>query len=137
MHSDTDVRSVSCKKNTDRRIILIKQFSQSSTKGGLSLDIGDLAKRFPLIQQQQQATTQVMDTIKSYVPMVQASWIGGDADAFAADVARKIIPAITQLIAAMAGINLNLVSATEIVDKADAECKSMVADLASTFDGII
>ena len=89
------------------------------------------------IQQQQQATTQVMDTIKSYVPMVQASWIGGDADAFAADVARKIIPAIMQLIAAMAGINLNLVSATEIVDKADAECKSMVADLASTFDGII
>ncbi len=89
------------------------------------------------IQQQQQATTQVMDTIKGYVPMVQASWIGGDADAFAADVARKIIPAITQLIAAMAGINLNLVSATEIVDKADSECKSMISDLTSTFEAII
>lgn len=89
------------------------------------------------IQQQQQATTQVMDTIKGYVPMVQASWIGGDADAFAADVARKIIPAITQLIAAIAGINLNLVSATEIVDKADSECKSMISDLTSTFESII
>jgi len=59
------------------------------------------------------------------------------ADAFAADVAKKIIPAITQLIAAMAGINLNLVSATEIVDKADSECTSMVNELANTFGSII
>lgn len=89
------------------------------------------------IQQQQQVTTGIMDAIKGYVPMIQASWIGGDANEFGQDVARKIVPALVQLIAAFGGINLNLVQATEITDKADTDVRSMVSDLASTFDGIL
>ena len=69
---------------------------------------GEVSNVIAGVGQQQQITSQVMDQIKSFVPKVQAAWIGGDADAFAEDVARKIIPAMIELIAAIGGINLNL-----------------------------
>jgi uncharacterized protein YukE len=86
--------------------------------------------------QQQQVTSGIMDTIKSYVPKVQQSWIGGDADEFAADVQRKIIPTIMELIAAIAGININLTKATGVVDQADSKCKGMVDQLGDLFSKI-
>ena len=88
------------------------------------------------VGQQQQIATQVMDQIKSFVPKVQAAWIGGDAEEFAADVARKVIPAMTELIAAIGGINLNLNSATSIVDQADQKCQGMANQLGDLFGGI-
>ena len=88
------------------------------------------------VGQQQQIATQVMDQIKSFVPKVQAAWIGGDAEEFAADVARKVIPAMTELIAAIGGINLNLSSATSIVDQADQKAKGMANQLGDLFGGI-
>ena len=88
------------------------------------------------VGQQQQIATQVMDQIKSFVPKVQVAWEGGDYDAFEADVARKIIPAMTELIAAIGGINLNLSSATSIVDQADEKAKGMANQLGDLFGGI-
>jgi uncharacterized protein YukE len=88
------------------------------------------------VSQQQQITSQVMDQIKSFVPKVQAAWIGGDADAFAEDVAREIIPAITELIAAIGGVNVNLNSATSIVDQADQKCQGMAGQLGDLFGQI-
>jgi|SRR5579859_4536950 len=88
------------------------------------------------VGQQQQITSQVMDQIKSFVPKVQAAWIGGDAEAFAEDVAREIIPAITELIAAIGGVNINLNSATSIVDQADQKCQGMANQLGDIFGQI-
>jgi uncharacterized protein YukE len=88
------------------------------------------------VGQQQQITSQVMDQIKSFVPKVQAAWIGGDAEAFAEDVAREIIPAITELIAAIGGVNINLNSATGIVDQADQKCQGMANQLGDLFGQI-
>jgi uncharacterized protein YukE len=88
------------------------------------------------VGQQQQIVSGVMDQIKSFVPKVQSSWIGGDADEFASDVARKVIPAITELIAAIGGINLNLNKATSAVDAGDAKAKGMVSQLADLFGQI-
>ena len=88
------------------------------------------------ISQQQQVTTGVMDTINGYVPKIQGAWIGGDANEFAADVARKLIPAIMELIAAIAGVNLNLTKATGVVDQADAKIKSLADGLGDMFDKI-
>jgi uncharacterized protein YukE len=88
------------------------------------------------VGQQQQITSQVMDQIKSFVPKVQAAWIGGDAEAFAEDVAREIIPAITELIAAIGGVNLNLNSATGIVDQADQKAQGMANQLGDLFGQI-
>jgi WXG100 family type VII secretion target len=88
------------------------------------------------VQQQRQQTEQVLETIKSFVPKVQSAWIGGDADEFAADVGRKIVPAMIELIAAIAGVNLNLSKATGIVDQADQKCKGMADQLGDLFGQI-
>lgn len=89
------------------------------------------------IGQQQQIASGIMDTIKGYVPKVQSAWLGGDADAFSEDVARKIIPAMVELIAAIGGVNLNLGKATGIVDQADAKAKGMANQLGDQFANII
>lgn len=88
------------------------------------------------VGQQQQVTSNVLDQIKSFVPKVQSAWIGGDADEFAADVARKLVPAMMELIAAIAGINLNLGKATGIVDQADSKVKGMADNLGELFSQI-
>jgi WXG100 family type VII secretion target len=97
---------------------------------------GEVSNVIAGVGQQQQIASQVMDQIKSFVPKVQSAWIGGDADEFAADVARKIIPAMTELIAAIGGINLNLNSATDIVDQADSKAQGMANQLGDLFGQI-
>lgn len=88
------------------------------------------------VKQQQQVSSNVLDAIKGYVPKVQGAWIGGDANEFAADVARKIVPAMVELIAAIGGVNLNLTKATSTIDQADAKVKSMADGLGDLFGGI-
>ena len=88
------------------------------------------------VGQQQQVTSNVLDQIKGFVPKVQSAWIGGDADEFAADVARKLIPAMMELIAAIGGINLNLGKATGIVDQADSKVKGLADNLGEMFSQI-
>jgi uncharacterized protein YukE len=99
----------------------------------LRVDVGNV---MATVGQQQQITSQTLDTIKGYVPKIQAAWVGDDATEFAADVARKIVPAMIELIAAIGGVNLNLTKATNIVDQADSQCKSLAEDLGSTFGAI-
>jgi len=88
------------------------------------------------IGQQVQITTGVMQTIQSFIPKVQSAWVGGDEEAFAADVQRKIIPAMIELIAAIGGVNLNLTKATGIVDQADAKSKGLADQLGDQFNNI-
>jgi len=88
------------------------------------------------VGQQQQVTSNVLDQIKGFVPKVQSAWIGGDADEFAADVARKLIPAMMELIAAIGGVNLNLGKATGIVDQADSKVKGLADNLGELFSQI-
>jgi hypothetical protein len=88
------------------------------------------------ITQQQQIATGVMETIQGFVPKVQGAWVGGDEEAFVADVGRKIIPAMVELIAAIGGVNLNLTKATGIVDTADSKAKGMADQLGDQFSNI-
>ena len=88
------------------------------------------------INQQKGICSGLLDTLKSYVPKVQTAWIGGDADEFAADCTRKLFPAMTELILAIAGINANLTKATSKVDDCEKKCKSLVSGLADEFGGI-
>jgi WXG100 family type VII secretion target len=97
---------------------------------------GDVSNVISGIGQQQQVTQQLLGTLRSYVPKVQQSWIGGDADEFAADFARKVVPAMVELIAAIGGINLNLNKATDIIDKADGNALKQVQGLADIFSKI-
>lgn len=88
------------------------------------------------VGQQQQIVSGVLDQIKSYVPKVQSAWIGGDADEFAADVARKVVPAMMELIAAIGGVNINLTKATSVIDQADTKVKGMADQLGDMFSQI-
>lgn len=88
------------------------------------------------INKQQSEVTGLLDKINAIVPKVQSAWIGGDADEFAADVGRKIVPAMLEVIAAIGGVNLNLTKATDVVDKADAKVKSLANQLGDIFDKI-
>jgi uncharacterized protein YukE len=97
---------------------------------------GDVSNVMSGIGQQRQITENILETLKGYVPKVQQSWIGGDADEFAADVARRIVPAMLELIAAIAGVNLNLTKATNTVDQADTNSKSLADGLGDLFGQI-
>lgn len=88
------------------------------------------------VQQQQQVTQGVMDKIQSFPGKVQGAWIGGDADEFAADVTRKVIPAIAELIAAIGGINLNLTKALGTIDNADTQSQGLASQLGDVFSQI-
>jgi uncharacterized protein YukE len=88
------------------------------------------------INQQKGICSGLLDTLKSYVPKVQAAWIGGDAEEFAADCSRKLFPAMSELILAIAGINVNLTKATSAVDNMEKKCSSLVSGLADEFGSI-
>jgi WXG100 family type VII secretion target len=99
----------------------------------MRVDVQDIMSK---VSSQHQQTGGVMDQIKSYVPMVQGSWKGGDADEFAQDVGRKLVPAITELMLAIAGINVNLTKGTNIMDNADKQTKSLADGLGDVFGKI-
>ena len=88
------------------------------------------------INGQKQISSQLLDTMKGFVPKIQAAWIGDDANEFASDFNRKIVPAMTELIAAIGGINLNLDKGTNLVDQADSKCKGMASQLGDVFGKI-
>jgi uncharacterized protein YukE len=89
------------------------------------------------VEQQKQIAQNLLDTItKSYVPKVQGAWVGKDCEEFAADVQRKLVPAMLELIAAIAGINLNLGKATSLIDQADQQVKGMADQLGDVFSQI-
>lgn len=88
------------------------------------------------IGQQQQMATNVMQQIQGFVPMVQNAWRGDDADEFAADVRRKLLPAIAQLIAAIAGMGMNLTKATDVMNQADSKVKGLADGLGDVFSKI-
>lgn len=97
---------------------------------------GDVGNVMSGVNSQKQIASGLLDQINAAVPRVQSAWIGGDADEFAADVGRKLVPAMVELIAAIAGINLNLTKATDVVDKADNKVKGMADQLGDIFGSI-
>jgi uncharacterized protein YukE len=88
------------------------------------------------VKKQQGMADGVLSAIKGFVPKVKAAWIGGDADEFEADVARKLVPAMMELIMAIAGINVNLTQATSTVDSADSKVKGLANQLGDIFGKI-
>ena len=96
----------------------------------------DVTNVMSTVKKQQGMADGVLSAIKGFVPKVQAGWIGGDADEFAADVGRKLVPAMTELILAIAGINVNLTRATSTIDGADSKVKGLANKLGDVFSKI-
>lgn len=81
-------------------------------------------------------SSNVHSTISGYPNIVGQAWIGGDADSFAEKVVTKLLPAIAELIAAIAGFNLNLSDVTSGVDAADQKIQGMASQIGDVFSGI-
>ena len=96
----------------------------------------DVSNVMSTVKKQQGMADGVLSAVKGFVPKVQAAWIGGDAEEFAADVARKLVPAMTELILAIAVVNVNLTQATSTVDAADGKVKGLANQLGDIFGKI-
>ncbi len=96
----------------------------------------DVSGVMSTVKKQQGQADDVLNQIKGYVPKVKGAWIGGDADEFEADIARKLVPAMTELILAIAGINVNLTQATNTIDSADSKVKGLANKLGDIFGKI-
>lgn len=95
--------------------------------------VADAASKFT---QQKSATESAQSMIKGYVPKVQGAWIGGDAEAFALEIATRLVPKYMELALAFTGINVNLTKSSESVQGADQNVSKMASQLGDTFSKI-
>jgi WXG100 family type VII secretion target len=77
-----------------------------------------------------------LNVIKGIVPKVEQGWIGEDADEFKADIQRKVIPAMTRLIMAIAGMSTNLTQAGETIANADQQAGGIANQIGDLFSSI-
>ena len=99
----------------------------------VSSGVSDAAVKFI---QQKNTTDSSQSIIKGFVPKVQGAWIGGDAEEFAADIARRLVPKYVELALAFNGINVNLTKSNDSVQGADQNASKMASQLGDTFSGI-
>jgi len=93
----------------------------------------DIAKN---VMSQKTATENDQSTVKSYVPMVQSAWIGGDEEAFSNEVLTRLVPKYFELALAFAGIELNLTKSSDSVQSADQKAAKAANGLGDLFSKI-
>jgi len=99
----------------------------------VSSGVSDAAVKFI---QQKNTTDSSQSIVKGFVPKIQGAWIGGDAEEFAADIARRLVPKYVELALAFTGINVNLTKSNESVQGADQNASKMASQLGDTFSQI-
>ncbi len=104
--------------------------------GVFQVIFGQVEQSMSMVNQAKSISSQVQQTIQSYPNAVSAAWIGGDEQAFSEKVMTKLLPAIAELIAAIAGVNLNLTDATDAVNQADNKIQGFASQLGDLFGGI-
>jgi len=99
----------------------------------LNFEFGPVEDAISKVKLQHKAMEELQDKTQGYIPRVEGGWIGGDEKEFSADVKRKLIPAIVELIMAIAGFGGNLGSISNIMSQADSKGSNMVSGLADQF----
>lgn len=98
---------------------------------------GPVEQVMSTVMKQKSEMEELQSKTQAYVPKVMSAWRGGDEQEFEADVQRKLIPAIMQLIAAIAGFGGNIGSAINVMDQADSKITSMVGGLGDMFGSFL
>lgn len=88
------------------------------------------------VSQNQQMASGVLDTIKGFIPKILDAWTGDDATAFSNHVTQNLVPAMLELIAAIAGVNLNLGKGQDIVNQADQQIGQLADQIGDVFNSI-
>lgn len=102
-----------------------------------NFEIGAVQDSISKVMSQKQAMEDLQTKTQGYIPKVEGAWRGGDEKEFSADVQRKLIPAIMQLIEAIAGFGSNLGAVGNIVGQADSKIGSMVGGLSDAFGSFL
>ena len=89
------------------------------------------------VKSQQQQLEDLSSKTRAYSPTVMSAWRGGDEQEFEDDLVRKLLPAIANLIAAIAGFGGGLSSAMGVMDQADSKISSMVGGLGDMFGSFL
>jgi WXG100 family type VII secretion target len=97
------------------------------------MDIGGVQSAIQQVSQQHQTVQSVQDMAKQAQQTVMGSWIGGDEQAFNQAVLTKLLPAIMQLMAAIAGFGGNLTQGRDIMSTAEKAVKG----LGDQFGGLV
>jgi uncharacterized protein YukE len=84
--------------------------------------VADLASKFG---QQKNATDQSQEIVKGFIPKVQSAWIGGDADEFATDIGRKLVPKYIEFALALTGIQVNLGKSSDTSSAGDKQASGL------------
>lgn len=99
-------------------------------------DFGQVMDAASKFTQQKTATDNAQSIITSTIAKIQGAWIGGDAEEFASDVMRRIVPKYTELALAFTGLNVNLTKSNDSVQGADQKASKMANQLGDLFSQI-
>lgn len=75
----------------------------------------------------------LISQVRGFIPRVQGAWIGGDADAFAADINRRLVPALLEWVTGMDAVKAGLQQAAQVVDQADSAVRAQADALGDLF----
>jgi len=96
-----------------------------SIGNAFQFDFGKVGEAIGKFGQQKDMTETNQAIVKAAGPKIQSAWIGGDADEFVADIARKLMPKYAEFAAALAGIMLNLGKSSSSVSDNDKKASSL------------
>ncbi len=98
---------------------------------------GDVEQAVSTVKAQQSQAEELQTRAKASIPTVMSAWRGGDEKEYEADILRKLVPALAQLIMAIAGFGGNLGSIMGGIDQADKKISGMAGSLGDTFGSFL
>jgi hypothetical protein len=83
------------------------------------MDIGKVAEAAGKFGQQKSLTEQSQGIVKAFGPKITSAWTGKDAQEFALDIPRKLLPKYVEFALAFTGVQATLTKSTETAGTSD------------------
>jgi hypothetical protein len=83
------------------------------------MDIGKVVEAAGKFAQQKSLTDQNHDIVKAFGPKITSAWTGKDAQEFALDIPRKLLPKYVEFALAFTGVQATLTKSSETAEASD------------------
>jgi hypothetical protein len=103
---------------------------------GFFMQLGQVAEAAGKFGQQKGLTEQSRDVVKAFGPKITSAWTGKDAQEFAQDIPRKLVPKYIEFALAFTGIQATLTKSTETAEGADKKSSGLAQGFADQAQGI-
>jgi uncharacterized protein YukE len=94
------------------------------------MDIGKVMETAGKFAQQKSLTDQNHDIVKGFAQRITSAWTGKDAQEFAADIPRSLLPKYVEFALAFTGIQATLTKSSETAQASDKQSSSLVKGFA-------